>query len=390
MHRAQPFGALGLNAPVVPPRAGSRIEALDFVRGLCLLVIAFDHTSSFARKLGYDGREWFTPTMLGYSSAAELFLFVSGALIGILHTRPGVTFAQRFVRLSHRAGHLYLYNALAFVALLAICSIMLPSSLEALGLADHVQRPDDSALSFLLLANSPPLLDILSLYVAYLLVSIVFVPLAQRAAPLAFGLTLGLYLLCQLPAARAALGLHGEGYGLNPFAWQLCFMGGLLCGRLGVLDRLERWMRRPAAAVAVLGALALATVAFVADRKLGLSDAWWWDKHQLGLLRIPHAALVLAAYFWLSAALRDRRMPRPAPALHEVFASMGRHSLEVFTAGILLTYAAALLVGRLDLGTAGYFLTLLCLAAVLWGFSRYLAWRRRVSRSRTAQPAPSR
>ena len=72
-----------MNAPVAPPRAGSRIEALDFVRGICLLVIAFDHTSSFARKLGYTGREWFTPTMLGYSSAAELFLFVSGALIGI-------------------------------------------------------------------------------------------------------------------------------------------------------------------------------------------------------------------------------------------------------------------------------------------------------------------
>ncbi|RZZ87512.1 OpgC domain-containing protein [Pseudoxanthomonas winnipegensis] len=99
---------------------------------------------------------------------------------------------------------------------------------------------------------------------------------------------------------------------------------------------------------------------------------------------------MLAAYFWLSAALRDRRMPRPALALHEVFAAMGRHSLEVFTAGILLTYAAALLVGRLDLGTAGYFLTLACLAAVLWGFSRYLAWRRRVSRPRAAQTAQPR
>src|SRR5690606_6961553 len=94
-----------------------------------------------ARKLGYQGRELFTPTMLGYSSAAELFFFVSGALIGILYSRPQVTPAMRLVRLSHRAGHLYLYNALAYLALLAGCSLLSTPMLERMELLPMVQAP---------------------------------------------------------------------------------------------------------------------------------------------------------------------------------------------------------------------------------------------------------
>ncbi|SEL89093.1 hypothetical protein SAMN05428989_2797 [Pseudoxanthomonas sp. GM95] len=360
--------------------ASARIESLDFIRGACLIVIAFDHISSFSRKLGYTGREFFTPTTLGYSSAAELFLFVSGVLIGILHTRPGVSFSKRFVKLSHRAGHLYLYNALAFVVLLAATTGLATYAMEALELSRFAHRPGESTIDFLLMSSSPPLLDILSLYVCFLLVSVLFVPLSLRSPALAFALSLLLYAVCQWPPARQALGLQAEGQGLNPYAWQLCFMAGVVCGQLGLLARLEALMRQKPAVILTISALAIMTLAFVADRKLGLTDAWWWDKHELGVFRIPHAALVLAAYIWLSCLLRDPRMPAVARWLHEALASMGRHSLEVFTVGIALTYAVSLLVGELRPNTAVFYLILAGVAIVLWLFARYLEWRRAVAR----------
>lgn len=377
-----PDAPVPLAAPV-GATPGSRIPALDFIRGLCLLVIMFNHAGSLARKLGYQGRELFTPTMLGYSSAAELFFFVSGALIGILYSRPQVTPAMRLVRLSHRAGHLYLYNALAYLALLAGCSLLSTPMLERMELLPMVQAPARSALQFLVMRESPPLLDILALYVGFLLVAIGFVPLARRWPLLALSATLLLHAVCQWPSARAALGMEAAGRGMNPFAWQLPFMLGVLCGQRGLLSRLQAWMMRPRVAAAVIGALVLMTAGFVLDRKLGPSPEWWWSKHVLGVLRLPHAALVLCAYVWLSGVLRDPRMPRAAGWLHEAAASLGRHSLEVFTASIALTYLGAVFIGQARLGTLAYYATLAAMALLLWLFSRHLGWRRKAVRSRT-------
>ncbi len=362
-------------------RQSTRIPALDFIRGACLLVIAANHLSSYARKLGYQGRELLTPTMLGYSSAAELFFFVSGALIGILYTKPEMTPATRFVRLSHRAGHLYLYNALVYVALLAGCTLLSTQVLERLELLPMVNTPTATALQFLALLESPPLLDILALYVVFLLVAIGFVPLTRRWPLLALAATVLLYALCQWPAARAVMGMEARTRGMNPFAWQLVFMVGVLCGRFGVLDKLQRWVMLPRVAVGLLGLLVVATIGFIADRKLGLLPEWWWGKHALGVLRLPHAALTLCGYFWLSGVLRRPDMPRAAGWLHEAAASLGRHSLEVFTASIALTYLGAVFVGTARLGTLAYYATLACMALLLWSFSRYLGWRRKAARS---------
>ncbi|GEM_PF-1276404 len=369
-----------------PQPARSRIASLDFIRGACLMVIAFDHISSFFRKLGYQGRELLTPTMLGYSSAAELFLFVSGALVGIIQSRPELAARQRLIRLSHRAGHLYLYNALAFVGLLAACTLLSTQAIDALGLTSLVQAPFKGARDFLTMSSSPPLLDILTLYVAFLLVAIGFIPLARRAPALAMGLSFLLYAACQWPVAQEKLGLLAIGRGLNPWAWQLCFMVGLICGQYGILKRMQEWLAQPKVTVLLVVALVLTTAVFIADRKLGLSPESWWEKHDLGPIRLPHAALVFSAYVCLSSWPLDARLPAAAHRIHEAIALMGCHSLEVFMAGIALTYAVSPLVGQHNLSTTAYYATLAFSAAAMWCLARYLAWRARARQPVTSPP----
>jgi hypothetical protein len=60
-----------------------RSKLIDFLRGLCLVVITIDH-------LPHDPFEKFTWQTFGFVSAAEGFVFLSGLVSGIVYGRVAI------------------------------------------------------------------------------------------------------------------------------------------------------------------------------------------------------------------------------------------------------------------------------------------------------------
>ncbi|MET0290491.1 MAG: OpgC domain-containing protein [Pseudoxanthomonas sp.] len=360
--------------------ASSRaIPALDFIRGVCLLVITLNHYSSFAQRLGYDGMQLWTPTNLGYSSAAELFFLISGYLVGAIYARDGVPYPRLFVKLSHRAVLLMLYNVMAFVSLLAFSSVLHQREVVAFGLGELRTRPIDATTDFLSFGDAPPLLNILQLYICFIVVSLVFIPLLRRAPWLALALTCGLYLLNLLPAMQPWLADQVTDWGMNPYAWQLVFFGGLILGRFQLFTWLGGKLQQRGSVSWVFAALIAASVVFVADMKLGLTPSLLRDKDQLGILRPLHAMIVLCVY-WVCADLLSQRLSRwGGGLLVDTFNAAGRKSLDNFAFGIALSYAAALLLTRWGNAPWQYFALVAGIVTAFLGFAHYLHWRSRTS-----------
>jgi hypothetical protein len=361
----------------VTSHPSERMVPLDFIRGICLIVITLNHYSLLAQLLGYPGKAIWTPTTLGYSSSAELFFFISGYLVGLIYAQPGKSAGLSFVRLSHRAGHLYLYNALAFLCLLALCGVLPAHLAMQLRMSDLVSTPHQAVRTFLLLRDSPPLLDVLQIYVIFLLVCIPLVPLVIRWPWIVLAASLALYGVSQWQSVAVSLGQPSESGYFNRYAWQLLFIGGIVGGRLKVLQRLQDVLGDRRMAAAVLTTLVAMTVFFLVDRKvLQLTDMRWWDKRDLAPLRLAHASLVLLAWFWLCRALQHAGLRRwGGRRIVEAFSTLGRQSLEMFTFGIALSYAGALLLRALSLGPVAYVAIAALLVVLMWLFARYLRLR---------------
>ena len=67
-----------------PNGSGSRIVLIDFLRGLCLVVMTIDHLpETLIRKFTLQG--------FGFFSAAECFVFLSGLVAGRVYGRMAIT-----------------------------------------------------------------------------------------------------------------------------------------------------------------------------------------------------------------------------------------------------------------------------------------------------------
>ncbi|HET7827328.1 MAG TPA: OpgC domain-containing protein [Candidatus Saccharimonadales bacterium] len=85
-----------------------RVIAIDYFRGLCMLIVLLDHSSLFSMPLPYlvgAGRLW--------TGAAELFFLLSGLTFGVVRSRLVVTdFKAAVLKSWRRAGFLYLLNTI--------------------------------------------------------------------------------------------------------------------------------------------------------------------------------------------------------------------------------------------------------------------------------------
>ena len=320
-----------------------RYWEIDALRGLMLVLMTVTHLPTrLTDPLGQP---------FGFVSAAEGFVLLSAFVAGLVYSRIGHvrgvdSMRQAFWR---RVVKVYLCQAAILLFLFTV--------IAALGLhidqpavknlvSYYLAEPRDGFLFGLLLIYEPPLLDILPMYIFFMLMSPWVLAFAMRHGwMLVMGASVALWALAQFGLSEGIYELAQHHLGLpvpfhemgafNTYAWQFLWFSGLCLGASRNMAearplRFPAWLWVPALAIALYGFWwrhhgINGQAPFGGDVELNLL----FDKWQLGPLRIVNlvALGILAVRFgpWFM-----RKIPR----LHWLEA-MGSASLPVFCAHLV-------------------------------------------------------
>jgi hypothetical protein len=319
------------------------------MRGVMLVWITLTHLPTAASA-------WVNQPF-GFVGAAEGFIFLSALFTGRIYyriaERDGYPAMTR--KLWARTLRLYGYHAL----LLAFAFLV------AVPIASHGDRPGlHNLLDFYFMAGAkqavteaalliyrPPLLDILPMYIIFLLITAIAIRLARSMGwkPILwtsfsfwvlaqFGFRGGehTFMMRYIPT-RIPLNEMGS---FDLWAWQFLWFVGVCLGVRWAQGNLpiEGWARR-----AAVPAVAIAVVCFVLRRKVahGLelgAFEFLFDKWHLGLIRVLDFAAV-GALLILSQPITKAAAIRPLVLL-------GQSSLQVFCVHLLFCFAGLTLLGN--------------------------------------------
>jgi hypothetical protein len=327
---------------------GRRLE-LDAARGLMLVWITLTHLPTAASA--------YVNQPFGFISAAEGFIFLSALFTGRIYFRlaqhDGYPAMTR--RLWGRTLRLYGYHAL----LLAFAFLV------AVPIASHSDRPGlHNLLDFYFMAGAkqsiteaalliyrPPLLDILPMYIIFLMFTSAGLLLSRRIGwkPILWT-AFALWVLAQFGLRDIAytfllrfipirIPLHEMG-SFDLWAWQFLWIAGVWLGVRWAQNDLpiEKWAKR-----VVIPAALIAATCFVMRRaiehglQLGATE-FLFDKWHLGAVRLldfTAVAMLLVASqaVWKPLAVRPLVM-------------LGQSSLQVFCVHLLCCFAGLTLLGN--------------------------------------------
>lgn len=337
------------NASVQKRRRDPR---LDFFRGVCLVIIFIAHIwdNPLAR---------FIPARFGFSDATEIFVFCSGMASAVAF---GDVFARRgmaigVARIAHRCWQVYWSHIGTF---LVVAALMVAADrglhtggtyLDGLGLSEAFgAHSREALLGLLTLSFVPHFFDILPMY----LVILALLPLVVMAAGYHKGaagaVAVGLWLIASrgwldLPAEPWSAGTESaRTWFFNPFSWQLIFFTGFAFMR--------GWLPAPPIdrrLIAVCAGFVVLTVPFAwapaYEWAASLMAVRTWiapaiDKTHFGLLRFTHF-LSLA---YLAYAAAGEHGGRLNGWLVDVLRRLGQQSLAIFMTGLVLSFAASIVL----------------------------------------------
>jgi hypothetical protein len=206
-----------------------RLIALDMLRGYALVCIMLDH-------MPISELRWFTLANFAIFDAAELFVLLSGFLVGMVwqsvERKEGRRAAQwRFGRRAFEVWRALVFGGLV-MALVSAGLLALDMDHTAIWHQYAIWVLENPLGFFGVLASmwlQPNLLDVLAVYVI-LLASVPFlVPMLLRY-PVGFAAT-SFVLWCFAPVLNAFVPNHRLGGLLfNPFGWQMLFYSGIAMG----------------------------------------------------------------------------------------------------------------------------------------------------------------
>lgn len=350
-----------------------RLHELDSLRGLLLVLMTVTHLPTRLNVYSHD--------FFGFVSAAEGFVFLS-AFLTTLRLAPEQNAKAAQQPLVKRALRLYTYHILlvSFACAIALAFAQRPAVRNLMGF--FIQEPRRAAVSLLTLAYCPPLFDILPMYVLFLAAT----PLAMRVGerfgyPVLIAGSAVVWLSGQLGARQllqrsvnALLGpLPSESFGaFNLLAWQLLWVLGLSLGH----SRKARALVSRDVPRSVIIAAALLSFAFFSLRVLTLcgvelSPERLFNKWHLGPARLINLVCLIFVFVHV---FRHVVPVRGARAL----SLLGRASLPVFCAHIVLCLGAYVLVEDADLGLARHEEALVLVFTFSALFA--LAWQRQQAR----------
>ncbi|WP_142988441.1 OpgC domain-containing protein [Granulicella rosea] len=329
-----------------------RRPEFDALRGLFLVWMTLTHLPTRLSDL--------VNQPFGFLSSAEGFVFLSALLVARLYIRKAAEDEGALrVKLWKRALKIYGYHVvllmLAFTIVAAFAVHRHKPALMNL-LTFYLAHPFTAIVGSLLLIYTPPLLDILPMYVIFLLATPYLLAIAARRGwrPILAG-SATIWMLAQFGLRNWAHGLIVHVTGLhiplqetgafNLFGWQIVWVTGMVLGAASAegplpLRRLPAWVFWLSAAICLffIGVRHDWLGPHLSTERFGLL----LDKWQIGTLRLVNlAAFVLVAY-WARGLVKR-------VVLVEPFLTLGKASLEVFCAHLVFVFVGlALLYGEVE------------------------------------------
>jgi hypothetical protein len=371
-------------ASAPPAPASPRDLRLDFFRGLALVCIFIDHIPE-------NYLNYFTLSAIGFSDAAEVFIFISGFTAALVYGR---TLAARgaliaTVQVLRRAWQLYVAHIFLFVIFIAEVSYTVktfnnPMYNEEMGVGDFLEHPHIAVVQAMLLQFQPTFLDILPLYIVMLLIFPAVLVCLRRHPMVALIPSALIYLEVQIFNVDMPAYPAGSVWTFNPLAWQLLFVLGAALGQAETRSsgraQLVEAAYWPAVIIAGLALVIRLSWTFhgfwEAVPALFERQLWPINKGNLSPIRlVSFFALVMLVARWVSPRARFMRTAAARPLV-----LCGRHSLEIFCLSILLSALGHFLMSEINAGVTMQLgvnvvgIAVLCLTAGL------LDWYRAVQR----------
>ncbi|MFN4121093.1 OpgC domain-containing protein [Acidovorax sp.] len=335
----------------MPASAPTRRWEIDALRGLMLVLMTVTHLPSrLSSPLGQP---------FGYVSAAEGFVLLSAYMAGMVYGRiawrRGVAemrsaFWRRALKIyaCQAATLLFLFTVIAFIGL----RFDQPAATNLM--AYYLQQPVTALVYGLALVYSPPLLDILPLYILFMLASPWVMVLAWRHgwAPV-MAVSVGLWVLAQFGLSLAAFNAiasvvpipvpYSETGSFDTWGWQLLWVLGLWMGATRNDPQappfvFPTWAVRAALAFALVCLVwrhGIGQVPFGSNTSLNAI----FDKWSLGPLRLINlfALVLLTLHYGPRLAARTPRL--------RWLETLGAASLPVFCAHLVVVLLVLALLG---------------------------------------------
>ena len=353
--------------PSALPR--KRDNRLDLARGFMMLIIFIAHVPN---NLWAD----FIPARFGFSSGAEIFVFVSGMTSGIAF--GGSYIKKGFFEGSRRifrrilqlyAAHIGLILTLG-LGVLALDHLNGSNILaERYGLEYLREQPQAALLAYATLRYVPAFFDILPMYVILL----ALVPPAILLARISPWLVLAIS-ACVWQAVPA-LGLHLSGHPLNdaswyfnPFAWQFLFFIGFSFG-IGWLKAPERrnTVLFSAAICVLLVSIPLTGWPFfpLFDEIFVKLNALVYPPEAITILHHTRLIHFLALAYICYSLVDPKETWLDHPRIQPLY-SIGRNSFPSFLAGVVLSLLGGIAIDHFGTSwTVAHVVNLLGMALLL-------------------------
>ena len=348
------------------PRPPQRQYELDALRGVMLVLMTVTHLPTrLSSPLGQP---------FGYVSAAEGFVLLSAYMAGLVYGRVALAKGIDAMRLAfwRRARKVYFaHAALLFFLFTVIAGVGITVDQPAVEnlMSFYLSEPWRALLASLVLLYRPPLLDILPMYVLFMLAS----PLAlgwgaRRGWAGILAGSLSLWVLAQFGLGEwlflhtvTAAGGHlpfNEAGSFSTFGWQLLWVLGLWMGASRsqapvVPFVFARWV---VVVALVLGALALGwrhwagQVPFEATSEWRVAVNLMFDKWQLGPLRLINLMVLVVLTIQFGPVVANFWERHEWSFGRNALVTLGSASLPVFCAHLLLVLLVLTVWG--DLPTA--------------------------------------
>jgi hypothetical protein len=379
----------------MPQPSRRRIE-LDALRGLMLVWITCTHLPTIAST--------YVNQPFGFVSAAEGFIFLSALFTGRIYYRLAQHDGYRSMTLKlwARTLRLYLYHALLLVFVFLV-AVPIASRGNRPGLHNLLDFYFDAGArravteAFLLIYR-PPLLDILPMYIIFLVFTSAALLIAQRIPwKVILWTAFGIWTLAQFgfraeehAVVSKIIPTHiplNEMGSFDLWAWQFLWIVGIYLGvrwGRGDLD-IESWAKRLTVPAIIIGvSLFELRRALANGNELGPFEGLF-DKWHLGPIRLMNFAAVAILLILFQSVLK--------PLAVRPLVWLGQASLQVFCVHLLFVFAGLTLLGNASMlsgakQTGLLVITFVAMLATAKLFSKTEAKQERQPKANPSDDAP--